>query len=153
MMNQIVLISLSAILLTSCATKQIKTSSADNNDVDYKPSVSEQAEYYRVQEELIESDLPNCSGCIHGSAHEKTFEPQTVVYELDERAKRELNLKNTKFDIPVVWNRHILRWPSLDFKIMLDLGQKQWAHGSSCLGLERIMALASTGISMREEIL
>jgi len=141
MMNQIVLISLSAIFLTSCATKQIKTSSVDNEDNDYKPSVSEQAEYYRVQEELIESDLPNCSGCIHGSAHDKTFEPQTVVYELDSQAKKELNLKNTKFDIPVVWNRQVAGW----VKFFTGKGRKHFVNYTQRAGryapvLSKIMA-------------
>ncbi len=76
----------------------------------YNPTVAEQAEYYRVQEQLIEKDLPNCSGCIHGSAHEKTFSPSDRVYEISSEAVSELNLKNTKFDIPVTWNKQTAMW-------------------------------------------
>ncbi len=109
MMKKIVLIPLSAFLLTSCATRPVSQDEVASAD-DYKPSVSEQAEYYRVQEGLIETDLPNCSGCIHGSAHEATFAETTKVYELSPEAKKELGLKNTKFDIPVEWNRSVAGW-------------------------------------------
>ena len=76
----------------------------------YNPTVAEQAEYYRVQEQLIEKDLPNCSGCIHGSAHEQTFLSPKETYEISAEAARELGLKNTKFDIPVTWNKQTAMW-------------------------------------------
>jgi membrane-bound lytic murein transglycosylase D len=76
----------------------------------YNPTVAEQAEYYRVQEELIERDLPNCKGCIHGSAHELTFAAPLKIYEIDQQAVEELGLVNTKFDIPVTWNKQTAMW-------------------------------------------
>lgn len=93
-------------LLTACST----TPKNKLNSSKYNPSVAEQAEYYRVQEQLIEKDLPNCSGCIHGSAHELTFTAPLQTYEISEEAARELNLKNTKFDFPVTWNKQTAMW-------------------------------------------
>lgn len=72
--------------------------------------MAEQAEYYRVQEQLIEKDLPNCRGCIHGSSHEKTFASPYKTYEISAEAARELGLRNTKFDIPVTWNKQTAMW-------------------------------------------
>ena len=76
----------------------------------YNSAVAEQAEYYRVQEQLIEQDLPNCKACIHGSAHEKTFTAPLKIYEIEGRAAAELGLRNTKFDIPVTWNPSVKKW-------------------------------------------
>lgn len=76
----------------------------------YNPTVAEQAEYYRVQEQLIEKDLPNCKGCIHGSAHELTFTAPLNIYEIEPEAAKELGLQNTKFDIPVTWNKQVAMW-------------------------------------------
>lgn len=76
----------------------------------YNPSVAEQAEFYRVQEQLIEKDLPNCKGCIHGSAHELTFTAPLNTYEISPEAARELGLVNTKFDFPVTWNKQTAMW-------------------------------------------
>ncbi len=92
-------------LLGGCAT-----SKKDSNKVadGYKPSVAEEAEYYRVQENLIEMDLPNCQGCIIGSAHDGTFTAPLKIYELT--GAEHLDLRNTKFDIPVVWNKQVAGW-------------------------------------------
>ncbi|HXH74634.1 MAG TPA: transglycosylase SLT domain-containing protein [Bacteriovoracaceae bacterium] len=96
------------LLLTSCASNR----PAQNGEpvVAYNPSVAEQAEYYRVQEQLIEKDLPNCKGCIHGSAHADTFTAPLNIYQIDDEAAKELGLTNTKFDIPVVWNKQVAMW-------------------------------------------
>lgn len=94
-----------ALLLTSCSTVKKKPKKHS-----YNPSIAEQAEYYRVQEHLIESDLPNCKGCIHGSAHDKTFTAPLNVYQIESDAVDELGLKNTKFDIPVTWNKQVAMW-------------------------------------------
>jgi len=94
-----------------CATNQGKESrSVSNEGTTHHASVSEQAEYYRVQEELIERDLPNCESCIHGSGHELTFTPPLKVYELDPAVAKKLGLKNSKFDFPVVWNSKVEMW-------------------------------------------
>jgi membrane-bound lytic murein transglycosylase D len=97
------------ILLASCASKQ-RSNNFEVASNSYNPSVSEQAEYYRVQEQLIEKDLPNCSGCIHGSAHEQTFTAPLNIYEIDEAAVEKFGLHNTKFDIPVTWNKQVAMW-------------------------------------------
>jgi len=76
----------------------------------YNPNIAEQAEYYRVQEQLIEKDLPNCPGCIHGSSHDKTFTAPLATYELDPVEAQKLGLRNTKFDFPVVWNKQVAMW-------------------------------------------
>lgn len=93
--------------LTGCSSTKSNQASIEES---YNPSVAEQAEYYRVQEQLIEKDLPNCHGCIHGSAHEKIFASDLSVYRLEGEAVESLNLKNTKFDIPVVWNKQVAMW-------------------------------------------
>jgi membrane-bound lytic murein transglycosylase D len=90
-------------LLASC-------SSTSNKNSSYNSTVAEQAEYYRVQEQLIEKDLPNCKGCIHGSAHAETFTAPLNIYELDQKVVAELGLTNSKFDFPVVWNRQVAMW-------------------------------------------
>ncbi len=106
MMNKMTLASVfMALFLSACATKK-----STSKKQDYNPTVAEQAEYYRVQEQLIESDLPNCKGCIHGSAHEKTFTAPLAIYVMDPEAVAELGLRNTKFDIPVTWNKQVATW-------------------------------------------
>ena len=82
------------LLITACSTTTKKS-----KKYKYNPTVSEQAEYYRVQEQLIEKDLPNCKGCIHGSAHEQTFTALLKTYEIESVAARELGLRNTQSDI------------------------------------------------------
>jgi len=140
MIKTVLLIPIAATMfLTSCATptkskKIVKKES-------YNPTVSEQAEYYRVQEQLIEKDLPNCKGCIHGSAHEDTFTAGAVIYELDSNAKSELGLKNTKFDIPVVWNKQVAGW----VKFFTGKGRKHFVNYTQRAGryapvLSKIMA-------------
>ncbi len=94
------------LLVSACSTtKKIKYPGSR-----YNPSVAEQAEFYRVQEQLIEKDLPNCKGCIHGSAHELTFTAPLNTYEISPEAVRELGLVNTKFDFPVTWNKQTAMW-------------------------------------------
>lgn len=93
-------------LVSACST----TKSFKDPGSRYNPSVAEQAEFYRVQEQLIEKDLPNCKGCIHGSAHELTFTAPLNTYEISPEAARELGLVNTKFDFPVTWNKQTAMW-------------------------------------------
>jgi len=93
-------------LVSACSTtKKIKEPGSR-----YNPSVAEQAEFYRVQEQLIEKDLPNCKGCIHGRAHELTFTAPRNTYEISPLAVRELGLVNTKFDFPITWNKQTAMW-------------------------------------------
>ena len=107
MMNKMALTPVVFLLLLSACAGHKKTTAYKK---DYNPSVAEQAEYYRVQEQLIEKDLPNCKGCIHGSAHEKTFTAPLPIYTMEAQAAAELGLHNTKFDIPVVWNKQVATW-------------------------------------------
>lgn len=96
-------------LITACSTTNSLKNKSANSDK-YNPSVSEQAEFYRVQEQLIEKDLPNCQSCIHGSAHAATFTSPLKTYEISPEAAKELGLVNTKFDIPVTWNKQTAMW-------------------------------------------
>lgn len=95
---------LALVLVTSCSTTKNKKGNK------YNPSVAEQAEFYRVQEQLIEKDLPNCKGCIHGSAHELTFTAPLNTYELQGEGVDQLGLVNKKFDFPVTWNKQVAMW-------------------------------------------
>ena len=92
-------------VLTGCASHKKATGKSA-----YNPTVAEQAEYYRVQEQLIEKDLPNCKGCIHGSSHQETFVTPLKIYEIEQTAAIELGLHNTQFDIPVTWNKQVAMW-------------------------------------------
>jgi hypothetical protein len=94
------------LLLSACSSSK----KSSRKSPSYNPTVAEQAEYYRVQEQLIEADLPNCKGCIHGSAHEKTFTAPLNVYQIEGEAVADLGLHNTKFDIPVTWNKQVAMW-------------------------------------------
>ncbi len=100
------------LIVGACASNNTKTGPKKGSVAksSYNPSVSEQAEYYRVQEQLIEKDLPNCKGCIHGSAHQPTFTPPLMVYDFDAEAAQKLGLRNTQFDFPVIWNSKVEMW-------------------------------------------
>jgi len=124
------------LFLTACTTTKKKSSKHT-----YNPSVAEQAEYYRVQEHLIEKDLPNCQGCIHGSSHAKTFTAPLNVYEIESNAVAELGLRNTKFDIPVTWNKQVAMW----VKFFTGKGRKHFVNYTQRAGryapvLSKIMA-------------
>ena len=126
-----------ALFLTSCSTATKKKSRKHT----YNPSISEQAEFYRVQEHLIEKDLPNCKGCIHGSSHAKTFTAPLNVYEFPADAAQELGLRNTKFDIPVTWNKQVAGW----VKFFTGKGRKHFMNYTQRAGryapvLSKIMA-------------
>jgi membrane-bound lytic murein transglycosylase D len=128
---------LSTFFFSSCSTAPIKKTKKSS----YNPSVSEQAEYYRVQEGLIEKDLPNCSGCIHGSAHADTFSAPLNIYEMDKEAVLELGLVNTKFDFPVTWNKQVAMW----VKFFTGKGRKHFINYTQRAGryapvLSKIMA-------------
>lgn len=127
---------LALLVSASCTTHKKKSPKQS-----YNPSVAEQAEFYRVQEHLIEKDLPNCKGCIHGSAHEKTFTAPLVTYEIDAKGAQELGLRNTKFDIPVTWNKEVAMW----VKFFTTRGRKHFVNYTQRAGryapvLSKIMA-------------
>ena len=106
MMIKLAYLPLTLVILTTACSHQ----KSSRNKKEYNPTVAEQAEYYRVQEQLIEADLPNCKGCIHGSAHEQTFTAPLMTYEIEPEAVAQLGLHNTKFDIPVTWNKQVAGW-------------------------------------------
>ena len=138
-MIKMALLPLAALLvLSACSSTKTKKRSFKKN---FNPTVAEQAEYYRVQEQLIEKDLPNCSGCIHGSAHEQTFVSPLKTYEISSEAARELGLKNTKFDFPVTWNRQTAMW----VKFFTTKGRRHFVNYTQRAGryapvLSKIMA-------------
>lgn len=126
-----------SLLLAGCSTTSKKRSSKRT----YNPTIAEQAEFYRVQEHLIEKDLPNCKGCIHGSSHPKTFNQPSVVYELESDIVSELGLRNTKFDIPVTWNKQVAMW----VKFFTGKGRRHFVNYTQRAGryapvLSKIMA-------------
>jgi len=138
MFKPLALLPLMALLIVACSTTKKKS---PKKQASYNPSVSEQAEYYRVQEGLIEKDLPNCKGCIHGSAHPETFIAPLNVYEIDSEAAGELSLVNTKFDIPVTWNKQVAMW----VKFFTGRGRKHFINYTQRAGryapvLSKIMA-------------
>jgi membrane-bound lytic murein transglycosylase D len=138
MIVKIVLISLtSVLLLSSCSTVKKRPKQKKS----YNPTIAEQAEFYRVQEHLIEKDLPNCKGCIHGSSHLKTFSSDDAVYEIDASAAAKLGLHNTKFDIPVTWNKQVAQW----LKFFTGKGRRHFINYTQRAGryapvLSKIMA-------------
>ncbi len=109
MMKPQALLAIAALfLVSSCATQQgtpRKTASASG-----WRSFGEEADYVpgRVQHNLVEKDLAACEGCILGSAHHGTFSSPLRAYEL--KGAEHLKLKNTHFDIPVVWNPEVSKW-------------------------------------------
>ena len=124
-------------LATACST----TSKNSKDGSGYNPSVAEQAEYYRVQEQLIERDLPNCKGCIHGSSHELTFTAPLQTYEISAEGAKALGLVNTKFDFPVTWNKQTAMW----VKFFTGRGRKHFINYTQRAGryapvLSKIMA-------------
>lgn len=138
-MNKMAILPVTLLLLvTACSTTTTKKRLNKNK---YNPSVAEQAEFYRVQEQLIEKDLPNCKGCIHGSAHEQTFTAPLKTYEISSQAAQELGLVNTKFDFPVTWNKQTAMW----VKFFTTRGRKHFVNYTQRAGryapvLSKIMA-------------
>ena len=124
-------------VFAACSTNSQKTAEKSK----YNTSLSEQAEYYRVQEQLIEKDLPNCQGCIHGSAHELTFTSPLKTYEISPEAVSTLGLVNTQFDFPVTWNKQTAMW----VKFFTGRGRKHFINYTQRAGryapvLSKIMA-------------
>jgi membrane-bound lytic murein transglycosylase D len=138
MINKMAILPVAFLVLVSACSTNKKTKYPKTQ---YNPSVAEQAEFYRVQEQLIEKDLPNCKGCIHGSAHELTFTAPLKTYEISPEAAEELGLVNTKFDIPVTWNKQTAMW----VKFFTTRGRKHFINYTQRAGryapvLSKIMA-------------
>lgn len=96
------------VLSVSCATQK---SSTDSKTASGWKSFGEESTYSpggRVQHQLIDKEMTNCEGCIAGSSHHGTFSSPLRVFEL--KGAEHLNLKNTHFDIPVVWNPQVSKW-------------------------------------------
>ena len=95
----------SFIFLASCAHNAGNQQNA-NTDNATNEKVST-----RVQDHLVDANLPDCDDCILGSvgdAHLKKSEKQ--IYFL--YGAEHLNLKNYYFDIPVVYNKATQKWIS-----------------------------------------
>lgn len=105
--NRSTLALVTCFMLGACATQNHQTASTTTG---WK-SFGEEAKYTpggRVQEHLVDSNLTNCQGCIHGSSHEGTFNSPNSAFEL--KGADHLKLKNTHFDIPVTWNPQVAKW-------------------------------------------
>jgi membrane-bound lytic murein transglycosylase D len=109
MNNQFLLLAVSFIFVTSCS--QIKV----NNQVKEEPVVS-QTETASVKEEinplyeLIDADNL-CTDCVSGSSSSKEEDyggKKRQIYFL--YGAEELNLKNSYFDFPVVYNSSVKKW-------------------------------------------
>lgn len=140
MMMKLAPLMMIVMMLSACSTTPSRTSKRTLSKK-YNSAVAEQAEFYRVQEQLIEKDLPNCSGCIHGSAHSKTFTSPLQTFEISPQAASELGLRNTKFDFPVTWNKHTAMW----VKFFTGKGRKYFMNYTQRAGryapvLSKIMA-------------
>jgi membrane-bound lytic murein transglycosylase D len=95
-----------SLLLTACATQPGpgKTASQYRSFGEDEQSTPPS----RVQHHLVDKDLTSCESCILGSSHQGTFSSPLQVYEL--HGVEEIQLKNTHFDIPVVWNKEVKKW-------------------------------------------
>jgi len=96
------------LLLGACATAPNKT---NKKTASGWRTFGEEGSYNpggRIQQGIVDSDLTACEGCILGSAHHGTFVSPLRVFEL--KGAEHLNLKNTHFDIPVVWNSAVEKW-------------------------------------------
>ena len=89
---------LSIIVLTiSCATKD----SGENKVADKKDN--------RVQKHLVDKFLPKCNSCLYGSAGDEELRAsRKEIYFL--YGAEHLNLENSYFDIPVVYNAATKKW-------------------------------------------
>lgn len=91
-----------AILLTSSL---IISGCASNNN----GSTDSIQKYSRVQKHLIDKNLPDCESCIEGSVGDDALKAsKKKIYFL--YGAEHLNLKNSYFDIPVVWNASTKMW-------------------------------------------
>lgn len=108
MLKTTALLPLVSILLVSCATGPSQTRKTAATGW---RSFGEEGTYNpggRIQQQLIDKDLAACQGCILGSSHHGTFPSPLRAFEL--KGAEHLNLKNTHFDIPVVWNKDVAKW-------------------------------------------
>jgi membrane-bound lytic murein transglycosylase D len=89
-------------LLAGCATSSNNDKKiANNNSVENKSG--------RIQEHLVEKNLPNCDTCIIGGAGDQELKnTDKQIYFL--YGAEHLNLKNYYFDIPVVYNDATKKW-------------------------------------------
>ena len=85
----------SILLISACAT---------NNS-----STDQPVKRLRVQKHLVDKNLPDCDGCIRGSVGDEHLQAsKKKIYFL--HGAEHLKLKNSYFDIPVVWNSSTKMW-------------------------------------------
>jgi membrane-bound lytic murein transglycosylase D len=108
MMNKkSVLLLVLTLMWQGCSTINQGQSSHESKTDDKKTA---QTNGNRIQHHLVETGISTCDDCIVGSSHQGTFASPLQVYELV--GADHLNLKNTHFDIPVVWNKDVKKWVS-----------------------------------------
>lgn len=92
---------LAAIFLTaSCATNNSNTESE---------KVSDKKKSTRVQKHLVDQFLPVCANCLYGSVGDEELKAsKKQIYFL--YGAEHLNLENSYFDIPVVYNDATKKW-------------------------------------------
>ncbi len=105
---------LSLILITSCAS----FNTSEKEVVEAKP-----AEKKRIQQHLVDKTLPDCHSCIVGSSGDQELKDSNKKLYYIYGAEH-LNLQNTYFDIPVVYNAATKKW----IKYFTGRGRKLFAR-------------------------
>ena len=104
-----------ALIVSGCASSKID-STKDNK-------VAQQNSTARIQEHLVDKTLPTCHSCIVGSSGDtelkKSDKKLYYIYGAEH-----LNLHNTYFDIPVVYNDATKKW----IKYFTGRGRKLFAR-------------------------
>jgi membrane-bound lytic murein transglycosylase D len=90
------------LIFASCANQQY----TNNENV---KELSNSNKVSRVQQHLVDKNLPNCVDCILGSIGDEDLRASSrKVYVLE--GADELNLRNIRFDIPVTYNKATKKW-------------------------------------------
>jgi len=97
-------------MLMGCATNNNEISSIKTDANTNATSAGKRpARPARVQEHLVDKNLPVCHGCIAGSSgHADLQRSNKKIYFL--YGAEHLNLQNLYFDIPVVYNKATKKW-------------------------------------------
>lgn len=108
---------------TGCANRPIK-STTQNSNTEILKNKSD-----RVQEHLVDKNLPDCETCLPGSVGDKDLkQSRKKIYFL--YGAEHLNLENNYFDIPVVYNKATKKW----IKYFTGRGRKSFERYASRSG-------------------
>lgn len=100
-----VLVNISIFLITASCAHNVKHDSVS----DFSNTEKRVSKTNRVQEHLIDQNLPKCDGCILGSIGDEDLKASgKKIYYL--YGAEHLGLKNNYFDIPVVYNKATRKW-------------------------------------------